>query len=186
MGTLVVALLLGLWASILLPGLLRARREAALLTSISTFERCMSMLAPADSRLAVRPSRTRGPGPGRHVLVLGDPAAFAGRGRRSRVLRRRRALLARLSGTTAVAVLAGVLVGGWAWTAAAVVGASLAAYVALLLQLRGRETELRRKVRRLPAAARPALDLGTVDVDALLAPAAGDGGSGVEVRSWQV
>lgn len=191
MGSLVVLLLLGLWASILLPGLVRARREATPISSVSTFERCMSMLAPTAGRLtAGRVSRVRGaaPHPGRHVLVLRDAAAVATGRRRQRVLRRRRALLLRLLAATVATAAAAVVVGGWAWSVFAVVAASLVTYVGLLVQLREREAEVRRKVRRLPSGARrrPAPPRPAAsDTEVPLAAAAGHESSTVLVRRWQ-
>jgi len=143
MSAVVVALLGGLWASILLPGALQARRENRPISSVHSFERSMSMLAgPARS-----PS-------GRRVLVLNHPATVAGKGSRARTARRRRTALARLAlAVLATGALAAVL-GGLAWLlfAAAVLGLGL--YVLLLVEARAREVERRRKVRAIRPPAR--------------------------------
>jgi len=189
MGSLVVVLLLGLWASILLPGLVRARREATPITSVSTFERCMSMLAPTAGRLTTgRAGRPRPAAPGRHVLVLRDPAAVTTHTRRHRVLRRRRALLLRLVAATAMTAVAAGAVGGWAWVAFALVAASLVVYLGLLVQVREREAEVRRKVRRLSAHRRAATARRAQpprEQEAPVAVAAGQASSTVLVRRWQ-
>jgi hypothetical protein len=146
MNLLVVVLLGGLWASILLPGALRARRHSSPVSSVDRFERSMGILAP--DRLGSGQPRT-----GRHVLVLADPAHVALGSSRARTLRRRRLMLARLGGGTLVTGLAALLLGGLFTVLFAACAGVATGYVALLVHLRNGELDTRRTVRRLPVQA---------------------------------
>ena len=157
MNLAVVVLLGGLWASILLPGVLRARRDHSPLNSVDSFERSMSMLA----------THLKTP-PGRQVLVLEDPASVSGELSRARVMRRRRAVLYRLVvAVLASTTLAFLLGGGVFWAAPAVAALALAGYLGLLAEDHARRVEQSRKVRRMPhterrySATRPAPPTGS-------------------------
>lgn len=135
MGTVVLGLLVGLWASLLLPRALRAWREARPMGSVDSFEHTMSRLSPMGS------------GAGRHILVPGQPSPQAGR---ARVVARRRVVLAALVAVAVNALAAALLFGGALWTFGGFALLSLGGYVGVLAQLEARRAERRRKVRRLP------------------------------------
>lgn len=147
MNLLVIVLLGLLWASILIPGVLRDRRKRSPHTSIDAFERSMGILAN-DLRRHVPGSA---PTPGRHVLVVDDPDRFARRPSRLRALRRRRQVLQALVISTLLSVVAAAVAGIPGLVALAVTGTALPAYVALLLRVRVREGDARRTLRSLPA-----------------------------------
>lgn len=156
MGVLVVVLLVGLWASILVPDALKARRQSSPLDSVSLFERSMRVLAPT------RPFAGR-PLPGRHVMILEHPHNITSGSRRTRTVRRRRAVLARLGAAVPVTIGLAALAGGpWVWFAA-LTTLAFVAYVGLLVEVRAREDEIRRKVRALPVADQVAAHAATAD-----------------------
>jgi hypothetical protein len=145
MNLLVVVLLTVLWASILVPGAVRGRHSRSPTSSIDSFERSMGILASETS------GRLTGTPPGRHVLVVHDPARFGARtSRRARTLARRRVVLQALIGAVGVTGLLAVAVGGAAVTALIVSAAVLAGYVAVLAQVKASAEQARRTVRRLP------------------------------------
>lgn len=150
---LVVVVLLGvLWASILVPGVLRDRRRRSPSNSIDAFERSMGILAnDLHARTPGHGSQTVATG--RHVLVVADPARLARRPARLRTLRRRRQMLQGLALVTVLAALAAVVAGEWTVWLFAATGTALVAYVAVLARIRAREADARRTVRPLPAAA---------------------------------
>lgn len=145
MGFLVVVLLAALWAGILLPSALRARRYTSPITSIDDFERSMVMLAP---------TRTL---PGRQVLVLNQPRAISDVAGRARTLRRRRVTLTGLGGFVVLTGLGALILGGGVWVLFLLAVALLVTYVGLLAQLRANELRRQATVRRLPVSsvARP-------------------------------
>lgn len=143
----VLVLLAILWAWILLPGALRARRDASPVSSVDSFERTMGMLARHSGKSPPRPTRSS---PGRHVLVLRDAASVTGARRRSRAVRRRRTLLLRLQGAVGLTAVPAIALGGLLWLLFAAAWLALLVYVLLLLEHRARRDEIRRKVRRLP------------------------------------
>jgi heme exporter protein D len=154
MNLVVVGLLVGLWAWVLLPGLLRERRAKESRTSEPTAERS------ADPSLPTGSARQSGDRSGRQVLVLGDPERIVSARTRSRAEVRRRTMLARGGFAVAVAVGGGVLIGGWWWTPAAIAGVTYLSYVALVMRLERRLAERREMLhdlaeerkRRLPSA----------------------------------
>jgi hypothetical protein len=139
MGILVVVLLGGLWASILLPGALRSRRNSSPIDSILAFERDMSLLAPR------RGDQRR---PGRHVMVLDRPASLTGRVRPDVLARQRLALLGLAWATVLAAVLALVFEGVFV-ALFVLMGLALAAYVTVLRRRQARAAEVRAKIRHL-------------------------------------
>ncbi|MDQ3538019.1 MAG: hypothetical protein M3415_04365 [Actinomycetota bacterium] len=142
MGILVVILLGGLWASILLPGALRSRRNSSPIDSILAFERSMSLLAPR------RPDERH---PGRHVMVLDRPASLTGRVRADVLARQRLALFGMAAATVLSAVLA--LAFGGAFVALfALVALAFATYVTVLRRRQARAAEIRAKIRHLHRA----------------------------------
>lgn len=131
MSALVILLLAALWAAILLPGALRARREHHPVASADGFARTMTALATRQ-----RPSpRRRGPvravGVLRHAARVARLRAEPERPARAAV-RRRRAVLAGLVTAFVFALVLGWVVGGLVWALAAVSGLALVAYVGLL------------------------------------------------------
>lgn len=79
MSATVIILLIGLWAAVLMPGLIRARRETSPATSVSRFSRSMSLLErtrlDAPVRLAAEEAT---PDSGEEELPMGH-AVFTGR-----------------------------------------------------------------------------------------------------------
>lgn len=137
MNLVVVGLLIGLWAWVLLPGLLRERRNASPLETVTKFERSMDTLA----QTGMGPSAADGSG--RPILVLDDAERVVSGGARTRSELRRRALLARGGFVVAVAVIGGAVAGGWWWTPAAVVGVAYLSYVGLVVRVERRLAEQR-------------------------------------------
>ncbi len=139
MNLLLVAMLGGLWAAILLTGVL-GRRPRSPIASVDSFERLMDTLAPlqqmttpddADDGPAWRPPQPPAPPP--RVVALH---------RRQQVFR---ALAAAVPGALAVALL----FRGPAWWLPVLAVAALLTYSALLVRLRRRTAERRQVVRPL-------------------------------------
>ena len=178
MNLVVVGLLIGLWAWVLLPGLLRERRNASPLETVSRFERSMDTLAQTGN------DRSTGDGTGRQVLVLGDAERIVSARSRSRAEVRRRAMLARGGFVMAVVVVFAVVLGGWWWTPAALVGVPYVGYGVMVLRIERRLSEQRETLRdleverqrRQPAA--PTRDVTAIEV------AVGDE-SGIIVTGWR-
>ena len=137
MSFVVVGLLVGLWAWVLLPGLLRERRNAAPLESVNQFGRSMDTLAQTGA--VEQPGDTAG----RRILVLGDAERVVSARARSRAELRRRAMLARGGFALAVATVAGLVVGGPWWIPAGVVGAAYAVYAGMVLRVEQRLAQQR-------------------------------------------
>jgi hypothetical protein len=145
MGVAVVMLLGGLWASILVPAAVRARRESSPIHSVDLFERSLGMLAPKTS---AGPANA----PGRYVMVLERPARVARAGRASAAVERRKAILLRLAGAVPFTGLLALLGGGVFRMLFWLSVVALLGYVGLLLQINVRRMQTAQKVRRLPAA----------------------------------
>ncbi len=179
MNLVVVGLLIGLWAWVLLPGLLRDRRNASPLETVSRFERSMDTLAQTGG------DHLRGDELGRRILVLGDAERVVSGRARTRAELRRRALLARGGFVLAVAIVAGLVLGGW-WRAPAAVGAVVyLSYAAMVVRIERRLAEQRdmlhdlaeERQRRQPPAP-STRDQNAIEV------AVGDD-SGIIVTGWQ-
>ncbi len=138
MNLVVVGLLIGLWAWVLLPGLLRERRNASPLETVNRFERSMDTLAQTGVDSSPRHDAI-----GRRIMVLGDAERVVSGHARSRAELRRRTLLARGGFGVAVAVVVGLVLGGWWWAPAAVGGLTLLAYAGLVVRLERRLAEQR-------------------------------------------
>jgi len=138
MSFVVVGLLVGLWAWVLLPGLLRERRNASPLESVNEFERSMDTLAQTGA--AEQPG---GHESGRPVLVLGDPERVVSARARSRAELRRRAMLARGGFALAVATVTGLVLGGAWWIPTGVVGGAYAVYVGMVVRIEQRLAQQR-------------------------------------------
>lgn len=137
MNIVLVVLLGGLWAAILLPRLLRERRESSAFGTVGAFERSMVRLGGGV------PPRTAAPG-----RALAGPSALQ---------RRRQQVLQALGGAAAFSFLVALAFGGWfLWLLTVMFLGALGLYVALLREL-AQEAALRRKVRRLPV--RPQQDV---------------------------
>ena len=136
MNLVVVGLLIGLWAWVLLPGLLRDRRNASPLDTVNSFERSMDTLAQTGAESGVDAT-------GRHVLVLDDAERVVSGAARSRPELRRRALLARGGFTVAAATIGGVVGGGLWWIPVAVTGFAYLCYVGAVVRLERRLAEQR-------------------------------------------
>jgi hypothetical protein len=136
MNLVVVGLLIGLWAWVLLPGLLRDRRNASPLDTVNSFERSMDTLAQTGAESGVDAA-------GRHVLVLDDAERVVSGAARSRPELRRRALLARGGFIVAAATIGGVVGGGLWWIPVAVTGFPYLCYVGAVIRLERRLAEQR-------------------------------------------
>lgn len=178
MNLVVVGLLIGLWAWVLLPGLLRERRNSSPLDTVNKFERSMDTLAQTG---VDQPSADAS---GRQILVLDDAERVVSGHARSLAEVRRRTVLAR-GGFVVVAVAAGGAVGGglW-WIPLTVVGPLYLLYVAAVLRLERRLAERREMLhdlaeereRRLPPEPAP-LDVDAVEL------VVGDE-SGIIITGW--
>lgn len=140
MSVVVLALLGGLWASILAPRALRAWRQARPMVSVDSFERRMSVLSSARS---TRPAERR------DMLAPARPTDSGPAARQARVAARRRTVLATLAVATVNLAAAALLFGGALWVPFALAVLALGGYVALLARLQARRMEARRTVRRL-------------------------------------
>jgi hypothetical protein len=178
MSFVVVGLLVALWTWVLLPGLLRNRRETSTHEQDGGFE--------ADDALARSGSDPHdGDGAGRRILVLSDPEKIVSAQPRSRAELRRRALLARGGFALVAAVVAGLALGGLWWVPAGVVGLPYTVYVLLAVRLERRLTEQRETLhdiaeereRRQPPQP-PATDPDAIEL------VVGDA-SGIIVTGWQ-
>lgn len=136
MSFVVVGLLIGLWTWVLLPGLLRERREASPADPVSEFEH--STDAPAQTGVD-----RDGAISGRQILVLGDAERVVSARSRSRAELRRRTVLARGGFVVAAALVAGLALGGIWWVPAGVLGIPYAVYVALAVRVEQRLAQQR-------------------------------------------
>ncbi|HSK95250.1 MAG TPA: hypothetical protein VK891_01415 [Euzebyales bacterium] len=136
MNLVVVGLLIGLWAWVLLPGLLRDRRNSSPLDTVNSFERSMDTLAQTQAE----PFDDAG----RHVLVLDDAERVVVSGHaRSRAELRRRALLARGGFVVAAAAVAGAVGGGRWWIVLGVSALPYLSYVVAVVRVERRLAERR-------------------------------------------
>lgn len=165
MSFVVVGLLIGLWAWVLLPGLLRERRNASPVDTVHRFERSMDSLAQTGIE------QPAADGSAREILVLGDPERVVSARARTRAELRRRAVLARGGFVVAVAAVAGIVLGGWWWTPAAVLAAVYLIYVGFVVRLERRLAEQREMLhdideereRRQPPPAPDAIEVAVGD-----------------------
>ncbi len=180
MNLVVVGLLIGLWAWVLLPGLLRERRNTSPLETVNRFERSMDTLAQTGAD-----SPPRHDALGRRIMVLGDAERVVSGRARTRAELRRRAMLARGGFVVAVAVVVGLVLGGWWWTPAGLGGATYLTYAGLVVRLEQRLAEQRdmlhdladERERRQPPLA-PPHDPNAIEL------AVGDE-SGIIVTGWR-
>jgi hypothetical protein len=164
MNLVVVGLLIGLWAWVLLPGLLRERRNSSPLDTVSRFERSMDTLAHTGMEQA-------GDVSGRRVLVLDDAERVVSGRTRTRPELRRRAVT-------------GVVAGGVWWIPLGIVAPLYLLYVAAVVRLERRLAERREMLhdlaeereRRQPPAADP------IDVDAVELVVGDE--SGIIITGW--
>ena len=124
------------WIAVFLPAALRARRSAPLSTA-ERFKRRMSLLAP----------RT-GPRSGRWIVVPESYDRLAKSSFRRAQRRRTHILIALAAAALGTGVIA-LFAGGGAWEVHLAVDASLALYVALLIEAKRRRTEQTSKLRTL-------------------------------------
>lgn len=172
MSLVVVLLLIGLWAWVLLPGLLRGRRASSPLDTVDQFERSMDTLAQASPEA-----------PGRHVLVRDDAAPVVMGVARTAAALRRRSLLARGGFAVAIAAITGVLFGGWWWIVLGAVSLPYAIYVVLAVRLERRLAERQRTIRDLKAE-REQRQPRTVASDPVVELVVGDE-SGIIITGWK-
>lgn len=181
MNLVVVGLLIGLWAWVLLPGLLRERRRASepdTDTDISAGHSIDSEAAPGAARRFADRS-------GRQILVLGDPERVVSSRTRSHAEVRRRVMLARGGFGIIVAAVVGLLLGGWWWTPAAAAGVTYLAYVALVARLERRLAEQREMLHDLGEERRRREPPTFPDRDPTAIEVAVGDASGIIVTGWQ-
>lgn len=177
MSFVVVGLLIGLWAWVLLPGLLRERRKAPPVDSVDGAERSTDTVAPTSVGQAPADG-------GRAILVLGDPERVVSARTRTRAEVRRRAMLARGGFVVAVTAIVGIGFGGWWWTPVGVLGATYAIYVGFVVRLERRLAEQREMLHDIDEerARRQAPPVPVQDPDAIEV-AVGDE-HGIIVTGW--
>lgn len=179
MNLVVVGLLIGLWAWVLLPGLLRERRNSSPLDTVNKFERSMDTLAQTGMEQSSSADAS-----GRQILVLDDAERVVSGSARSRPEVRRRAVLARGGFLVAASCLVGGVGGGLWWIPLAVVGPLYLLYVAAAVRLERRLAQQREMLhdlaeereRRQPPE--PAL----VDVDSVELVVGDE--SGIIITGW--
>jgi len=178
MNLVVVGLLIGLWAWVLLPGLLRERRNSSPLDTVNSFERSMDRLAQTGlEQTSAEPS-------GRQILVLDDAERVVSGRARSRAEVRRRAVLARGGFLVAAAGVGGGVGGGLWWIPFGVLGSLYLLYVLAVVRLERRLAERREMLhdlaqereRRQPPEPAP------VDVDAVELVVGDE--SGIIITGW--
>jgi hypothetical protein len=174
MNLVVVGLLIGLWAWVLLPGLLRERRNSSPLDTVSRFERSMDTLAQTGMEQSA----------GRHVLVLDDAERVVSGRTRTRPELRRRVLLARGGFLVVAGAVTGVVAGGPWWIPLGIVAPLYLLYVAAVVRLEHRLAQQREMLhdlaeereRRQPPAPAP------IDVDAVELVVGDE--SGIIITGW--
>lgn len=167
MSLLVLALLVGLWAAILLPGAVRAHRSSSPTSTVDAFRRTMERLSTRSDEAPFHDAwqaadAARGGGP--------EAASFGRLDARRRALVRRRTVVAILVGGLIAGGMGAVWGGaGFLWLLA-IDAVALAAYLGLLLGMRARAEEASRKV--LPLPARPPSPPPPASTDAVSLPSA--------------
>src|SRR4051794_31511062 len=139
------------WASFLVPPLLRKHREGRPASSVTSFRRQLSTLERATPGTSLRPLPTR------PASTVGSLAPY--RMTRSDVVRRRQNVLVGLGAATVFSLLLAVVAtSAITMLLFVLVGGSLGAYIYALVQLRMRADEAAAKVRvlRPPPVRRPA------------------------------
>lgn len=180
MSFVVVGLLVGLWAWVLLPGLLRERRNASPLESVNQFERSMDTLAQTGA--AERPG---GDETGRRILVLGDAERVVSARARSRAELRRRAMLARGGFALAVATVVGLVLGGAWWIPAGVVGAAYGVYVGMVGRIEQRLAQQREMLHDLAEERERRQPQSPFETDADAIELVVGDASGIIVTGWR-
>jgi hypothetical protein len=180
MSFVVVGLLVGLWAWVLLPGLLRERRNASPLESVNEFERSMDTLAQTGA--AEQPD---GRESGRRVLVLGDPERVVSARARSRAELRRRAMLARGGFALAVATVTGLVLGDMWWIPAGVVGGAYALYVGMVVRIEQRLAQRREMLHDLSEERERRQPPSPAETDADAVELVVGDASGIIITGWR-
>ncbi|MFA9447126.1 hypothetical protein [Egicoccus sp. AB-alg6-2] len=173
------AVLVLLWAVLLVPGALRRSRNSSPHATVGGFERAMDVLR--DNRSSTS----------RQLLVPGDASRIVRRDvdptvrpvalRRPEdpvVVQRRTWFLRALAATSASLLLA-VVVGGWLWFPAALALLGTGGYTALLRQLKLQRDEARKVVAELDLH-RPGGVVTAIDADELWGVS-----GGVRLRRWE-
>lgn len=181
-----LALLVLLWAVLVLPAAIRSSRNASPHVTVGGFERTMEVLS------------TRRQVPGREVFVPAHPDRIVGREvqhmdetqpigaprREDPRIARRRAWFLRLLVVNVIAVAAAVAIGGWMWVLALVATGTTVATVVVLRALKLQRDQAREVVREIDL--RDDADRLASDLDVPVAVGHDDwGGSGaIRLRRW--
>jgi len=128
-----IAVLVVLWAVVLLPGAIRARRRSTMNT-VDGFEKAMDLLKPPVGRQVL--SVKQAPQLSGLFPVVTEGGLPTGQARVSPVTARRRRNLLVLAGASGFTFLLGLLGGGAFWALCLVAAAALGSYVAWLRNLR--------------------------------------------------
>lgn len=144
MTILVILILLGLWAAVLVPPLLRARHAHRGHNSIGSFKQKLGSLGRTNGS---RPSTPAGIGSSLSAPL--SPRGPIGRGAMTPVQRRRRDVLVGLGAAVVATGLLAFMVGGLVWLLPLLSLGLLGAYVVMLLQIKQASEERRTKVRYL-------------------------------------
>jgi len=139
MSFLVLALLVGLWLAILLPGAIRAHRASSPRSTVEAFRHTMERLSTRSEDQAAAGDR-----------AVAEAEARESSARQRTLARRRTVVGVLVGGLVACGAGAAVAGAGMVWLLIADTTA-LSVYLGLLVGLRSRAAEARRKVAPLPA-----------------------------------
>lgn len=178
MNLVVVGLLIGLWAWVLLPGLLRERRSSSPVNAVNRFERSMDTLAQTGMEQGSAEMS------GRAILVLEDAERVVSARTRSPSELRRRALLARGGFLVAATAVTGAVAGGLWWILLPVTAVPYLVYVVAVVRLELRLAEQREMLHDLAEERehRQALEPPPTDVEPIELVVGDE--SGIIVTGW--
>lgn len=165
-----IIFLVTLWAVVLLPSALRARRRSTM-NSVDGFGKAMDVLKPRSHRQVL--SVKQAPGLGAPAPVVAEPSVAAMPGRPAGVKAQRRRNLLRLAGASSFCLLLGVVFGGGFWALWMLSAAGLGSYAAWLRNVHVQRLEADEIVSEL-ADLREARELARLASEVPTARAVGD------------